>query len=153
MSYLIDTLRACILKLRLANVADLSYPAALRAVMELHRRGEVLHISPQNLVEFRSVATRPAAVNGLGLTAVEATVKASVFEAAFPLLIDSPGIHPAWKTLVEALDVIGKQVHDARLVVVCHAHGISHLLTFNAAHFTRLAAFGPGIVVVDPASV
>jgi hypothetical protein len=44
-SYLIDTS----VLVRLANVADLSYPAALRAVMELHRRGEVLHISPQNL--------------------------------------------------------------------------------------------------------
>jgi predicted nucleic acid-binding protein len=138
---------------RLANAGDTFYPAAFRAVAELHLRGEILHIAPQNLIEFRSVATRPKAVNGLGLTAVDATAKALVFEAAFPLLIDSPSIHPRWKALVEALGVIGKQVHDARLVVICHAHGISHLLTFNTAHFTRLAAFGPGIVVVDPASV
>ncbi len=149
MPYLVDTSVLA----RLANVADLFYPAALRAVAELHRRGEVLHIAPQNLVEFRSVATRPTAVNGMGLTAVEATAKASVFEAAFPLLVDSPGIYPAWKTLAETLGVIGKQVHDARLVAVCHVHGISHLLTFNVPHFTRLAAFGSGIVVVHPASV
>jgi hypothetical protein len=58
-SYLIDTS----VVVRLANVSDLSYPAAIRAVMELHRRGEVLQIAPQNLVEFPSVATRPAAVN------------------------------------------------------------------------------------------
>jgi predicted nucleic acid-binding protein len=149
MAYLIDTSVLA----RLANVADISYTAAVRAVMELHGRGEVLHITPQNLVEFRSVATRPTAVNGLGLSAAEATVKAAVFEAAFPLLVDSPGIYQGWKSLVEALGVIGKQVHDARLVVVCHVYGISHLLTFNGAHFTRMAAFGPGIVVVDPASV
>jgi hypothetical protein len=30
---------------------------------------------------------------------------------------------------------------------------VSHLLTFNVAHFARLAAFGPGVVVVAPASV
>jgi hypothetical protein len=30
---------------------------------------------------------------------------------------------------------------------------MSHLLTFNVAHFARLAGFGPGVVVVDPASV
>ncbi len=110
-------------------------------------------MTPQNLVEFRSVATRPTAVNGLGLSAAEATVKAAVFEAPFPFLADLPEIHQAWKALVEALGVIGKQVHGARLVAVCHVHGVSHLLTFNRAHFARIAAFGPGIVVVNPADV
>lgn len=52
-----------------------------------------------------------------------------------------------------AMGVLGKQVHDVRLVAVCHVHSVTHLLTFNVAHFIRLAAFGPGIVVVDPASV
>jgi predicted nucleic acid-binding protein len=148
-AYLIDTS----ILARLANAADLSYPIALHSVMELHRRGEVLHIAPQNLVEFRNVATRPTAVNGLGLTAAEATVKAAFFEAAFPLLADSPDIHTGWKTIVEALGVIGKQVYDARLVAVCHVHAITHVLTFNTAHFTRLAAFWPGMVVVDPPRV
>jgi len=54
---------------------------------------------------------------------------------------------------VIALGVIGKQVHDARLIAICHAQGVTHLLTFNTAHFARLAGFGPGVVVVDPASV
>jgi hypothetical protein len=49
--------------------------------------------------------------------------------------------------------VIGKQVHDARLVAVCHVHQVTHLLTFNVAHLARLEAFGPGLVVVDPANV
>jgi hypothetical protein len=44
-------------------------------------------------------------------------------------------------------------VHDARLVAVCQIHGVSHLLTFNVGHFTRLAASGPGVVAVDPATV
>jgi len=49
--------------------------------------------------------------------------------------------------------VSGKKVHDARLVAVCHAHKVTHLLTFNVPHFTRMAGFGPGVVVIDPASV
>ena len=69
------------------------------------------------------------------------------------LLPDTPDIYPAWKGLVGALGVIGKGVHDARLVAVCHVHGVTHLLTFNVAHFVGKAAFGPGIIVVDPASV
>ena len=130
MAYLIDTSVLA----RLANVADAFYPVALRAVMELHRRGEVLRVAPQNMIEFRNVATRPTAVNGLGLSATEAEAKASIFEAAFPLLEETPDIYPAWKALVVTLGVIGKQVHDARLVVVCHIRGVSHLLSFNAAH-------------------
>ena len=84
---------------------------------------------------------------------MDAEVQAAGFEATFPLLAETPAIFPAWKALVGGLGVIGKQVHDARLVAVCHAHGVTHLLTFNISHFTRMAGFGPGIVVVDPASV
>jgi predicted nucleic acid-binding protein len=146
-AYLIDTS----VLVRLANTVDVSYPIALRAVVELHRRAGVLHVTPQNLIEFRNAATRPTAVNGLGLTAAEA--KASAFEVTFPLLTEIPDIYPAWKALVGALGVIGKQVYDARLVAICHVYGISHLLTFNVSHFTRLAKIGPGIVVVEPANV
>jgi predicted nucleic acid-binding protein len=149
MDHLIDTN----VLVRLANVADVLHAAAARAVFELHRRGEVLYITPQVLIEFHSVATRPKAVNGLALSPVDAEAKAAVFETTFPLLVDTPDIYPAWKGLVSALGVIGKQVHDARLVAVCHVHGVTHLLTFNVAHFARLAGFGPGIVVVDPAKV
>jgi predicted nucleic acid-binding protein len=138
---------------RLANTADAFHSVAAQAVVELHRRGEVLHVTPQNLVEFRNVATRPVAVNGLGLAVVDAEAKATAFEATFPLLAETPDIFPAWKALVCALGVVGKQVHDARLVAVCHVHGVSHLLTFNVGHFTRLVTFGPGVTVVDPASV
>lgn len=149
MAYLVDTS----ILARLANTADAFHANATQAVVELHRRGEVLHIAPQILIEFRNVATRPTAVNGLGLSVVNAEAKATVFEAVFPLLAETPNIYPAWKTLVEALGVIGKQVHDARLVAVCHASGVTHLLTFNVAHFARMSGFGARIVVVDPASV
>jgi len=148
-AYLIDTS----VLVRLANTVDVSYPIALRAVVELHRRAEVLHVTPQNLIEFRNAATRPTAVNGLGLTAAKAEAKASAFEVTFPLLTEIPDIYPAWKALVGALGVIGKQVYDARLVAICHVYGISPLLTFNVSHFTRLAKIGPGIVVVEPANV
>jgi hypothetical protein len=69
------------------------------------------------------------------------------------LVSETPDIYPEWKALVAALGIIGKQVHDARLVAVCHVHAVTHLLTFNVAHFVRMAGFGPGVVVVDPASV
>ena len=149
MAYLVDTA----VLTRLANSTDARHAVAAQAVLELHRRGEVLHVTPQVMVEFRNVATRPVAVNGLGLSTVDTEALAATFEARFPLLAETPDIYPAWKALVGALGVIGKQVHDARLVAVCHVHAVTHVLTFNVGHFVRLAAFGPGVVVVDPATV
>ena len=105
------------------------------------------------MIEFRNVATRPKAMNGAELPIVDAEAHAATFEAKFPLLLETPDVYPAWKALVSALAIVGKQVHDARLAAVCHVHGVSHLLTFNVSHFVRMAAFGPGLVVVDPATV
>ena len=138
---------------RLANAADRSHQIAKRAVAVLHRRGEVLHITAQYLVEFRNAATRPKLANGLGMIPTAAEATAATFEADFPLLPEVPGIFPAWKAIVSATGVIGKQVHDARLVAVCHVHGITHLLTFNTRHFAPLATVGPGLIIVDPGSV
>jgi len=138
---------------RLANTADPANPAAVRAILALHRRGITLHVAPQILIEFRAIATRPVSANGLGFTAAEAEAEAEDFELQFPLLPDTPEIFDAWKKLVSLAQVTGKQVHDARLVAICHVHRISHVLTFNLAHFERLAPFGPGIVVVDPVLV
>lgn len=138
---------------RLANRADAAHAVAQAAVAELHRRGEVLHITAQNLVEFRNFATRPVVANGLGLAPVVAASLAATFEGAFPLLQEIPAIYPAWRLVVDTNGVIGKQVHDARLVAVCHVYGVNHLLTFNVGHFTSLAAALPGIVVLDPAKV
>ena len=149
MSYLLDT---SILG-RLANRKDALYRIAVRAVVELHARGQSLHVTPQNLIEFRSFATRPVSVNGLGLSDSMAEFKASLFESTYSLLPDTADIFPAWKQVVKAGAVLGKHVHDARLVAVCHAHGITHLLTFNTGHFVRLASIPPGVVIVDPATV
>jgi hypothetical protein len=92
---------------RLANLADKSNAVARAAVAELHRRGEVLHITAQNLIEFRNFATRPAALNGLGLSPTAVGALAATFESSFPLLVETDAIYPTWKAIVTALGVIG----------------------------------------------
>ncbi len=136
---------------RLANRADQSHFIATAAIAELHRRGEILHVTPQNLIEFRNFAARPVSANELGLAAPIADNLSGAFEASFAMLPETPDIFPAWKAIVSALGIIGKQVHDARLVAVCHVQKLSHLLTFNATHFSRLAGFGPSVTVIDAA--
>jgi len=138
---------------RLANTADQQYAVALHAVIELHRRGETLYLTPQTIIEFRSVATRPVANNGLGLSASACEGQIATFEKLFLFAVDTPGIFPAWKTIVTQTGTSGKQVHDARLVAVCHVHGLTHLLTFNTMHFQRFAGIAPGIIVIDPITV
>jgi predicted nucleic acid-binding protein len=82
MSHLLDTSVLA----RLANTADAQHATADRAVVALNQRGEALHVTPQNLIEFRNLAIRSRAANGLGLSAAGAEAKAAVFEGTFPLL-------------------------------------------------------------------
>lgn len=139
---------------RYANTADRDHPVAVHALAVLGGRGDECLICPQGVIEFRSVATRPAGpANGLGMSAAVADALTTQFEREFSLLPDTPAIYAGWKAIVSGLGVEGKTVHDARLVAVCQAHGIGHILTFNTRHFTRLAAFPPGLVVLHPAQV
>ncbi len=122
---------------------------AQAAVKVLRRQGETVYITPQNLVEFWNGATRPLSANGLGLTPAQADAEASALERLFPLLPDTPAIHPEWRRLVVAHSVSGVQVHDARLAAALLTHGVTHLLSFNVRDFQR---FG-GITTVHPADV
>jgi predicted nucleic acid-binding protein len=134
---------------RLAQHTHPMHATAQGAVTALQRGGEALFIVPQNLYEFWVVATRPVAVNGLGFTAAQADAELARLEALFPLLPDTPAIFAAWRRLVAAHGVLGKNAHDARLVAAMTAHGMTHLLTFNGADFARF----PGISILDPGAV
>ena len=149
MAYLIDTS----VLVRLGNSLDPQQALALRAISKLGVQGETLYITAQSLIEFRSVATRPAQNNGLGFTPSAAAREAANFEAVFPLLPDTPAIYPAWKSLADTVGASGKQVHDTRLAAVCHVYHVTHILTFNVRDFLRFQGVGPGLIVVDPNTV
>jgi predicted nucleic acid-binding protein len=122
---------------------------AVDSIAMLRRRGEQLFITAQNITEFWSVATRPANVNGLGLSLSQVDQATRQLEQHFPLLPDTPAIYLAWRQLVVTVGVSGRQVHDARLVAVMQAYGLTHLLTFNPSDFRRY----PGIAVIHPQDV
>jgi predicted nucleic acid-binding protein len=148
MSVLLDTSILC----RLANAADVDFALASQVITVLHNRGERLCVTAQNFVEFRNVATRPKAVNGIGLSAAQADQLTSTYEASFQFLAEIPAIFTAWKEIVSKGSVIGKQVHDARLVAVCQVHQVEKMLTFNVGHLSRLAALVPRLTILDPLS-
>src|SRR5947209_13059697 len=120
-SYLVDTN----ILLRSAQPHSPEYATAVAAVAALGERGETLYLTPQSIIEFWSVATRPADVNGLGMTPAEADVELRRLEGFFVLLADIPAIYTEWRQLVLALGVSGRQVHDARLAAVMRAYGVT----------------------------
>lgn len=132
--------------LRLAKRDDAQHALVARAIDRLIEQGAEICYTPQNVVEFWNVFTRPKDRNGFGLTAAEAKAQTSLLESRFTLLPDNERIHPAWRELVASHSVSGVQVHDARLVAVMRAHGVSHLLTLNQADFLRYRE----ITIVNP---
>src|SRR5262245_34605018 len=122
MPYLADTN----VLLRWVQPADPFHAVALAAVEELLDQGERVYVTPQNFVEFWSVATRPASLNGLGMTPAEANTEVGRLEQLFLLAPDDPAIYGEWRRLVASVGVSGAQVHDARLVAIMRVHGLTH---------------------------
>jgi predicted nucleic acid-binding protein len=143
--YLLDTN----VLLRIANATDAQHQLAAAATLQLISNGDNLVLTPQTLIEFWSVATRPLQANGLGWEPLRVDLQIQTFLGRFPLLDDVAAIFPSWRRLVEGHQVRGKQVHDARLAAVMDVHQISHILTFNVLDFVRY----PNIMAVNPASV
>ena len=119
------------------------------AVQQLWTVGEDLCYTSQNLAEFWNTCTRPAELNGYGLSIPEADRRARLVEDQLTLLEDSKAVHLEWRKLVVVNSVSGAQVHGARLVAAMHVHSITHLLTFNVRDFARYA----GITPVHPQAV
>ena len=144
-TYLADTN----LLLRLADPASPQHPIAAGALARLLSLGSEVYLTPQNLIEFWAVATRPVEANGFGWNSERTAKEVTDFQARFPMLVESPEIFLHWLELVKGLPVHGKRVHDARLVAVLQANGIDHLITFNTSDFTVFRALS----LVNPHSL
>jgi predicted nucleic acid-binding protein len=100
-------------------------------------------------VELWAVAARPFGENGLGMNASQALTELERIKGIFTSLPETPAVYPMWEVLVRQYEVLGKSVHDARLVAAMQVHGIKDILTFDRTGFTRYA----GIEVVHPGDV
>ncbi|MBO1056258.1 MAG: PIN domain-containing protein [Dolichospermum sp. JUN01] len=145
MKYLVDTN----ILLRLVQKNSPMHLDTQRAILTLKKQGNFLCIIPQNIIEFWAVATRPLDKNGLGLSITQAEEESEKLKNIFILELDTPQIFTEWESVVIKYQVMGKQVHDARLAAAMVAHNITHLLTFNIDDFKRFS----DIVVVDPRSI
>jgi predicted nucleic acid-binding protein len=148
MAYRLDTG----ILLRLVDHTDSQHSIVFDAVNALIHRQDNLFITIQNIAEFCNVATRPIINNGLGLaptTAIELLNRE--IEPICAIIPEQVTLTAEFKRRLTQYNVLGKQVHDARLVAMMLIWQISHVLTLNERNFQR---FSPeGIIVVSPASL
>ena len=136
----------------LVRAVQRSHPAcrmAAHAVKTLHGKQHVLCVAPQNVAEFWNVCTRPAVVNGLGLSVTATDRYASRLERMFLVLPDSMETFREWRRLVFQHNVLGAKVHDTHLVATMKVHGLDQILTFNVRDFGRYE----GITAIHPETV
>jgi predicted nucleic acid-binding protein len=134
--------------LRMSDKLSPQRPACLHAIQHLKNRQHELCLCAQTMIEFWVVSTRPREVNGLGLGASDALFDLSAFEQNFMLLPEPDDIAYRWRQIVSQHSVLGRQAHDARLVALMLAHGVSHLMTLNSTDFDRYKQ----IATTDPHS-
>ena len=123
MSYLVDTN----VLLRSVQPTHSAHDTAVNAIQMLLGRSATLCLTSQNLIEFWAVATRSIAAKGLGWTVAETMQEIAELKSFFILQPDTPVVFAEWEKLVTQYQVMGKQVHDARLISVMKTHQISSL--------------------------
>jgi len=119
---------------------------AVTGLQEARQERRELWISRQILREYLATVTRPQRDQAPS-PMTEALVDVGRFDLDFNIAEDGPEVFHQLRLLLARVPVAGKQVHDANIAGTMLAHGITRLLTFNAADFRR---FDSLIEVVVP---
>ena len=97
-----------------------------------------LRICTQVMIEYWVVATRPVAVNGLGLTPAQADMDLDDVLKIIPLIPEPPLIGARWRQIVRQHGVSGREAHDARLVAIAIESGARDNLESQRSRFCPL---------------
>ena len=124
------------------------WAACTRAIGALIERGDCICLLPQTLYEFWNVSTRPKMYNGLGQSAAEVFVAVTDLQNQYTTLYDSVAIYQEWLSLVRSCNVMGAEVHDARIAAAVRVHKFDSLISYNVKDFKRY-----GIKVIHPRDV
>jgi predicted nucleic acid-binding protein len=151
-SYMVDSnALICYLK-----SSDPQHTAAANAIEGLTERGYILHITARSIIEFWAVTSRPGVVNDFGWDVGRSEASVPLLLASFDFLSGTVAVFTEWHRLMTSKSLIGRQVHDARLMAVMKAHGLSDILILTAGDFqcyTTAPPHGEGSAVVDRTSV
>src|SRR3569833_1670768 len=123
--------------IRFVSQNDPLHQTTVNALAKLASQSSRIFICPQNLVEFRQVATRSPDANGLGLDSPKTAQLMNIFEAECEIIAESPAIYPAWRALVETVQASGRANFDARIAAIAQVSGMEAVLTFEDAAFAK----------------
>lgn len=136
---------------RIPHRSDPLHSEVREAMRRLAEAGHTFVTTRQNMAEFWNVCTRPAtARGGFGLSADDAAHRLRLLERFITVLGEPESAYARWKALVQKHNVLGRQVHDARIVAVMLPHRVKRILTLNEADFGR---YVPAVEPVSPAAV
>lgn len=135
--------------LRIVDRSSSEHELVVRAIASIFKNGDQCVITPQTLIEFWVVATRPIEVNGFGWTITETREKLERLISQFVLLEETKDIFVNWFQLVETHGIKGKRTHDLRLVAVAKSYAIDYLLTLNTRDFVVI----PEVTIADPRNI
>ncbi|WP_454293506.1 type II toxin-antitoxin system VapC family toxin [Salana multivorans] len=102
-----------------------------------------LAVTPQIVREYLAVATRPVALNGLGLDGTAAEANVGDLLEGLDLLREDAETVRILRDLVRRGLAMGKQVHDANVVAAALRWDASAIVTDNEQHFRRFASLVP----------
>jgi predicted nucleic acid-binding protein len=103
--------------------------------------GATLCVSGQILREYLAVATRPAAVNGLGLSQPDALANVHAICARTSLLAEGTKVTERLLGLLADVGCGGRQVHDANVIATMLVHGVATVATMNVGDFARFGGY------------
>ena len=135
--------------LRMTRRSDPQHQLVDAALAQLAVQGTILHYTHQNIAELWNAMTRPLERNGFGLTVADAEREVHAIEAGMIFLVDNDAVYREWRRIVVEHNVLGVQVHDARLAAAMYVHRVSHILTLNVSDFSRFS----GLITVHPNSL
>ncbi len=128
------------------NTARTDHESSKRVFSRALEAGIHLATCGQILREYLVVASRPVAVNGLGLGIADALKNLAWFRKRLVYFEEPAAVHYRLVALTESSGITGKRIHDANIVALMQCSGIYHLLTTNPEDFVSFS----GIAVLAP---
>ena len=114
------------------------HTVTLTRLQELWASEQSLWVSRQVLREYLAVLTRPQTFSHPQPAAIVAE-RVRFFMTHFHVADENDTVTKNLLSLLTALDIKGKQIHDANIIATMQAYGLTHLLTHNANNFRRFA--------------
>jgi len=138
--------------LRFVSQNDPLHQTTVDPLAKIASQSSSIFICPQNLVEFRQVATRASEANGLGLDSAKTAQLMTILEGEFMMIAETPAIYPAWRKLVETVQASGRANFDTRIAAVGQINNIEAILTYEEASFAKYGT-ATGITILNPKSI